>query len=263
MITLLNKEHWGKEEILAEMYNDEFYYKHLGKHALSSSSLRTILESPNRYLEDLKKPRKETEPLVMGRLVHECFLEPEKFYSKIYVEAAKINSPEYVKAEKEHGKGNVFKVKQRNIVEWIVQKLHNNEKIMSIRNDAEVEVPAIKMHKGIAIRGKADIIKGDTIYDLKTTITDLENFAKWEVDKKNYDLQAYIYTRLFDLKKFTFIVINKTTRDIGIITVPEEVINRGGVKFNLAIQAYVDIFADGLEQAEYKLDQYLYEAEAK
>ena len=26
MITLLNNEHWGKEEILTQMHDDEFYY---------------------------------------------------------------------------------------------------------------------------------------------------------------------------------------------------------------------------------------------
>lgn len=263
MIKLLNGEAYGKEEILTLMEKDEFYYGHLGKHALSSSSLRTILESPNRYLEDLKKPRKETEALKMGKLIHECFLEADKFYAKTYVDADRVNQKNFLEAVEKHGKENVFKVKDRNITEWIVQKLHNNEKVMRIRNGAEVEVPAIKMHEGIAIRGKADIIQGDTIYDLKTTISDLENFAKWEVDKKNYDLQAYIYTRLFDLKNFTFIVINKTTRDIGLITVPDEVLTRGGVKFNLAIEAYKDIFSNGIEEAEYKLDQYIYEAEAR
>jgi len=263
MIKLLNGETYGKEEILSLMQQDSFYYGHLGKHALSSSSLRTILESPNKYLEELKKPRKESEALKMGKLIHECFLESDKFYAKTFIEADRVNQKNFVDAVNQYGKENVFKVKDRNITEWIVQKLHNNEKVMRIRNGAEVEVPAIKMHEGIAIRGKADIIQGDTIYDLKTTISDLENFAKWEVDKKNYDLQAYIYTRLFDLKKFTFIVINKTTRDIGIITVPDDVLTRGGVKFNLAIEAYKDIFSNGLEEAEYKLDQYIYEAEAR
>ena len=35
MIKLLNGETWGKEEILTQMYDDNFYYGHLGKHALS------------------------------------------------------------------------------------------------------------------------------------------------------------------------------------------------------------------------------------
>lgn len=263
MVKLLNGEAYGKEEILTLMADDNFYYGHLGKHALSSSSLRSILDSPNRYLEDLKKPRKESEALIIGKLVHECFLEPDKFYAKQYIDTDRTNSKIFLEAVEQHGEGNVYKTKTRNICEWIVQKLHNNEKIMSIRNNAEVEVPGIKMYNGIAIRGKADIIKGDTIYDLKTTIADLENFAKWDVDKKNYDLQAYIYTRLFNLNKFAFIAINKVTRDIGLITVPEEVLARGEVKFNLAIKAYNDIFANGLEEAEYKLDQYLFEAEAR
>ena len=54
MITLLNGETWGKEEILAQMHDDTFYYGHLGQHALSSSSLKTILKSPKTYRNVLK-----------------------------------------------------------------------------------------------------------------------------------------------------------------------------------------------------------------
>ena len=44
MITLLNGETYNKDEIITLAHDDEFYYGHLGQHALSSSSLKTLLK---------------------------------------------------------------------------------------------------------------------------------------------------------------------------------------------------------------------------
>jgi hypothetical protein len=44
MITLLNGEEWQEADILKRMDDDSFYYGHLGKHALSSSSLKKLLQ---------------------------------------------------------------------------------------------------------------------------------------------------------------------------------------------------------------------------
>ena len=52
-----------KEEIIEKMYDDDFYYGYLGKQALSSSSLKKLLSSPNEYLRSL-----EEEDATRGRL---------------------------------------------------------------------------------------------------------------------------------------------------------------------------------------------------
>ena len=54
MITLLNGETYLKEEIIGMSHSDDFYYGHLGQHALSSSSLKTLLKSPKTYRNVLK-----------------------------------------------------------------------------------------------------------------------------------------------------------------------------------------------------------------
>jgi hypothetical protein len=46
MIQLLNGEKWDKQELLAKMDDDSFYYGHLGKHALSSSSIKLLQSRP-------------------------------------------------------------------------------------------------------------------------------------------------------------------------------------------------------------------------
>jgi hypothetical protein len=69
MITLLNGDAWGKDEILTQMVLDEFYYGHLGKYALSQSSLKTILNNPLDYLKMLKgKETKSSDALIMATL---------------------------------------------------------------------------------------------------------------------------------------------------------------------------------------------------
>jgi hypothetical protein len=48
-IQLLDGERFRKEELLELMKDDEFYYGYLGKAALSSSSIKLLLDSPKKY----------------------------------------------------------------------------------------------------------------------------------------------------------------------------------------------------------------------
>ena len=48
-IQLLNGERFRHDEILELMKDDEFYYGYLGKAALSSSSIKLLLDSPKKY----------------------------------------------------------------------------------------------------------------------------------------------------------------------------------------------------------------------
>jgi len=51
---------WDKQELIDNMYNDEFYYGYLGKQALSSSSLKMVLSSPKTYKYVTKYGQSET-----------------------------------------------------------------------------------------------------------------------------------------------------------------------------------------------------------
>ena len=268
MITLLNGESYLEGEIVTMAASDEFYYNYLGKHALSSSILRNVYDDMNQQLEYMKRDAngtgKDSEALMLGKLAHWCWLEPDVFYSKTFVDAPRINSPEYVAAIKEHGSENVFKDKHRGIVEWWCRKLDNNEIVRKIRMGADVEIAAVKMIQGFPVRGKADMIKGDTIYDLKTGIVSPKDF-EWKINAMHYDLKAWIYMQLFpEIKHFKFIYINKKNRALGFIGISEEAIERGGRKFKMAVDMYMDNFhGKELDEIEYSLDQYIYVGEAR
>jgi len=250
MITLLNGEHWGKEEILTQMYDDEFYYNFLGKNALSSSSLKTLLKSPKTYRNILNygDPNSDSPALAAGKLVHWMILESHKIDKLHFVDATTKNTKIYKEAKAKYGE--VFLTKEKNAAERLTDAVLRNEAALKLLNNSEFEVPAIDMIEGLAFRGKADIIQGDTIIDLKTT-AELNTF-KYSADKYGYDLQAWLYLKLFDKKKFTFLVIDKASTDLGIFETTEEFLARGENKFKQAVDNYKYFF-----EQDNDLDQYV------
>tara|TARA_R100001369_G_scaffold31804_1_gene56341 strand:- start:1533 stop:2300 length:768 start_codon:yes stop_codon:yes gene_type:complete len=250
MITLLNGEHWAKEEILAHMYEDDFYYNKLGKHALSSSSLKMILKSPKTYRNVTKygDPNSDSPALAAGKLAHWMLLEPQKMDDVWVVEASSKNTKIYKDAKEE--KGEVFLRKEVNAAERLTDAVLRNEAALQLLSNSEFEVPEIAMLEGLPFRGKADIIQGDTIIDYKTT-ADLSSFQH-ACYKYSYELQAYMYLRLFNKKKFTFLVIDKASTDIGIFETTDEFIAKGKEKFDRAVSDYKYFFEEDND-----LDQYV------
>ena len=250
MITLLNGEHWGKEEILTQMYDDDFYYNFLGKNALSSSSLKTLLKSPKTYRNILNygDPNSDSPALAAGKLVHWMVLESHKIDKLHFVDVTTKNTKVYKEAKAKYGE--VFLTKEKNAAERLTDAVLRNEAALKLLNNSEFEVPQVQMLEGLPFRGKCDIIQGDTIIDLKTS-QDLNSF-KYSCDKFSYDLQAWLYLKLFDKKKFTFLVIDKASTDIGIFETTDEFLARGENKFKQAVDNYKYFF-----EQDNDLDQYV------
>ena len=257
MITLLNGEHWGKEEILVQMESDDFYFGHLGKYALSQSSLKTILSNPYEHIKTLKgKKEKKSDALMMGNLVHWGYLEPHKFYELNFVEAERVTDKNYKLALQEFGEDNVYKAKFGRIAESYVDALNRCDKLNDIKKRCELEVPAIKMFFGdLPIRGKADLLSETTIFDLKTTRVNPSEFNKWKIISLGYDLQAFIYCQLFEVDYFSFIPINKENHSKGIVHCGTEILESGEDKFYKAIEKYRKYFHNKtVEESQYILD---------
>ena len=249
MITTFDNKQWNKEEILSNMYDDSFYYGYLGQNALSSSSIKTLLSSPKTYYFTTKYGSGETQALRDGKLFHTMILEPEKLDDIIFVEAATKASKEY-KLAKETGK-EVYTNTEKKAAERLCDALLRNEAVKEYLIKAEYEVPQIAMIDGIPIRAKADILKGNTIIDLKTT-TGIKDF-RYSADKYSYDLQAWLYREMFGVDNFVFVVIDKGSLDIAIFECSEEFYERGKQKFEQGISNFKYFFqTDGVD-----LDQYV------
>ena len=249
MIKTFDNKQWNKEEILANMYDDSFYYGYLGQNALSSSSIKTLLSSPKTYYFTTKYGSGETQALRDGKLFHTMILEPEKLNDIIFVEAATKASKEY-KLAKETGK-EVYTNTEKKAAERLCDALLRNEAVKEYLIKAEYEVPQIAMIDGIPIRAKADILKGNTIIDLKTT-TGIKDF-RYSADKYSYDLQAWLYREMFGVENFVFVVIDKGSLDIAIFECSDEFYEKGKQKFEQGISNFKYFFqTDGVD-----LDQYV------
>ena len=158
-------------------------------------------------------------------------LEPEKLNDVVFVEAATKAAKEY-KLAKESGK-EVYTQTEKKAAERLTDALLKNEAVKEYLIKAEFEVPQIAMFDDIPVRAKADIIKGNTIIDLKTT-TGIKDF-RYSADKYSYDLQAWLYREMFGVENFVFVVIDKGSLDIGIFECSDEFYQRGKEKFEQGI----------------------------
>ena len=254
-ITTLDGKFWNKQELLDNMMEDDFYYGYLGSNVLSSSSCSKLLDSPKKYQDSLSQRSGEVQALRDGWLFHCKILEPEKWKDLHFVDVASKNSKVYKEALATHDK--VYTMKEKWNAEDLSEVVLGNSKCGDMLRRARTEVPAVGEIFDIPFRAKADILGGDYIVDLKTTSGDLHKF-KWSADKWNYDMQMYIYCTLFDIsyKNFTFVVVDKFSKALGIFECSKGFYESGKHKTLQAVRIYKDFF---IEKKKPVKEFYLYD----
>tara|TARA_Y100001972_G_C7535217_1_gene269564 strand:- start:222 stop:701 length:480 start_codon:yes stop_codon:yes gene_type:complete len=127
-------------------------------------------------------------------------------------------------------------------IELMKDKMTSNDVCNGLINstNVEYEVPAISKLFKYVWKGKADIVNHDDelVVDIKTT-ADINKF-KSSAYRYNYDSQAYIYRKLFGYD-MVFIVIDKTTHQLGIFDCSDDFYRSGEDKVLRAEDAY-DLF---------------------
>ena len=255
---LLNHKEYDHKELIDNMYDDEFYYNHLNlDKALSYSSLKWLLKSPKWFAFMKKKGMSESQALRDGKIVHTEILEPQKYDQFTFVDVSSKNTKKWKLAVETHGKDFTYTMKEKYMNSRISSAFLQNDRCVSFLKGAEVEVPAIEMVQGLPVRGKADILKaGEYIADVKTTMDgvkditlkngEVTNQFKFTIQKYDYDLQAYLYTQLYDVPDFYWLVIDKTTTDIGVFKASEATLESGKLKLDAAVALYNAFFVDEL-----------------
>jgi hypothetical protein len=228
----------NKDTILKRLTHDKQYYGKFGKQFLSNSDISTLLSNPL----GLGKDDKSSSAILIGSYFHTALLEPDKLKNFKVIAAASRNTKVY--KDKSEGKLCLLQSEVNNI-ELMIDKI-NNTKICEdlIRGDEiNYEVPNIVEIEGNMWKGKADVVnhKEDLVIDLKTT-ADINKFRN-SAFRYNYDSQAYIYKELFGYD-FIFIVIDKTTKQIGIFECSEEFLNSGYIKVKKACEIYNLFYKD-------------------
>ena len=225
----------NKKQILQRLQNDNDYYGEFGNKFLSNSHISRLLKDPLRAFE----PSKPSPAFLVGGYFHTCILEPDKLDKYKVVKSTTRNT----KAYKDVAGGELCLLQHEvDTIELMRDKVIQNDicKDLIQSSQCEYEQPGIINMFGNDWKGKADIINHDEklVIDLKTT-ADIEKF-KWSATKYNYDSQAYIYSKLFGYEML-FIVIDKTTHQIGMFDCSPQFYERGEEKVRRASEAY-DLF---------------------
>ena len=225
----------NKEKILQKLCNDEDYYGEFGNQFLSNSHVGKLLKDPLRAFE----PSKPSPAFLVGGYFHTCILEPDKLDKYKVVKSTTRNTKVY----KDVAGGELCLLQHEvDTIELMREKVMANDicKDLIINSQTEYEKPMIIDMFGNNWKGKADIVNHEEklVIDLKTT-ADIDKF-QWSASKFNYDSQAYIYSKLFGYEML-FIVIDKTTHQIGMFDCSPQFYERGEEKVRKASEAY-DLF---------------------
>ena len=227
-----------EKQILKKLKNDEDYYGEFGNQFLSNSHVGRLLKDPLNVF----KPSKPSPAFLIGGYFHTCILEPDKLKKYKVVKSTTRNTKQY----KDVAGGELCLLQQEvDMIELMRDKVMANDICADLimGTDGKLndyEVPMITELFGQTWKGKADIVNHNEklIIDLKTT-ADINKF-QYSANKFNYDSQAYIYSKLFGYE-FLFIVIDKSTHQIGMFDCSSKFYERGEDKVRRASEAY-DLF---------------------
>ena len=227
-----------KKQILKKLRNDEDYYGDFGNQFLSNSHIGKLLKDPLNVF----KPMKSIPAFLIGGYFHTCILEPDKIDKYKVVKSTTRNTKQY----KDVAGGELCLLEHEvDMIELMREKVMTNDICADLimGTDGKLndfEVPMITELFGNKWKGKADIVNHNEklVIDLKTT-ADIEKF-QWSANKYNYDSQAYIYSKLFGYEML-FIVIDKSTHQIGMFDCSPQFYERGEDKVRKASEAY-DLF---------------------
>lgn len=248
LIELLDGSTWDLETLKSKMHDDEFYYGAMSKNVLSSSACKLLLTSPKTYHYVTKYGSQDSDAFSVGRLVHLMTLEPHRVEEYEVIEVQSKNAKAWQEAK---GQRNICTRKEFDEAQRIADALLRNENVLDLIQGCEFEKPAVGIIGGLPFRGKADIYADNFLADLKTT-TDLRAFP-YSAKKYGYDVQAFIYTRLFGvpIDRFYFIAIDKGSLDIGIYSISPEFVEEGERKTMEAIELYKQFFMLGEDLDSY------------
>jgi len=217
---------------IEKLRKDENYYGKFGKQYLSNSDISTLMTNPLA----LGTSMKPSAAFLVGGYFHTAILEPDKLKKYKIVESSTRNT----KAYKEISGGELCLLqKEVDQIDLMTDKLMENDICRGLIRGSKVdyEQPAITELEGLKWKGKADIVNHEEglIIDLKTT-GDITRFRS-SAYRYNYDSQAYIYSKLFGYEML-FIVMDKTTHQIGIFDCSPDFYQRGADKVQQAAEQY-------------------------
>jgi len=227
------------KDIIKLLQDDREYYDGVGKNYLSNSNIGDLLKNPKNF----NKKQEDNKNFLVGRYFHQLILEPEKAAATPHIDLATRRGKAYDSFLEQNNITIGLLTKEKIMLENLVESMLNVDDFRALIQEEGVqyEVPMVKEIHGEMWKGKADIVGSEHLIDIKTS-SSIEKF-RWSVRDYNYDSQAYIYQQLFN-KPLVFLVIDKTSRMMGMYPVSDESLARGEEKVIKAVEQYRKFYGE-------------------
>jgi len=225
--------------------------KAVGKPHLSYSSLKYALGDMRLWEMYMKgQLKKESEALYFGSLYDMLLFEPEKAHEQYFV----LDDADIVA-----NIGGKYPRSTKRYKEWkSEQKEKNANKELASQEDwkrAHEMIERLKMSglydkrfaggkyqvefnvdiDGVPLKGFLDCLQDDSIIDSKSSRS-IDKF-RYDVRSFSYDIQAYIYTKVFDIKDFYWVVQEKAYPFYPAdVKCSDETLFSGEMKFHQALE---------------------------
>jgi hypothetical protein len=226
----------------------------VGKPHLSYSSLKYALGDMRLWEMYMRgQLKKESDALYFGSLYDLLLFEPEKFADTYYT----LDDSDIVASI-----GGKYPRSTKRYKEWKAeasQTAENANKLLAPEEDVKKAKEMIQRLKdcglydkrfaggkyqvefnvdldGVPLKGFLDCLQeGDYIVDSKSSRS-IEKF-RYDVNSFSYDIQAYVYTKVFDLRDFYWVVQEKAYPFYPAdVKCSEETLFRGEMKFHQALE---------------------------
>jgi len=202
-----------------DLPNEEYH----ASPGISKSQLDVFARSPHHYYWQYKSgvapPRRESDAMRQGTIIHAAILEPERF-SKEYVvgelrDKRSKKWKDFVEECANDGKCALTQIEFERAMRCQTSVMKNSYAAAAL-SDGEAEVSAFTEEPeadGMQVRSRFDWLTQGAIVDLKTTVDAGPAFAQ-SIRKFRYHLQAAMYTRVGELCgitncAFVFVVVER------------------------------------------------------
>ena len=227
--------------------SDEAYYS--DRSYLSNSSLKMLRESPTKF--DLWRRGLWQQPdspvFELGKAVHSLVL--EGIDNAVTFDGRRDMRTEKYQMFLQENQGK-FILSQSDYNDYLgmCERLQNNKDVRELINDGIAESPITGEIFGHKFKAKADYLvcnfSDDYIVDLKTYGKSLDEFAKssrWML----YNQQAALYTQLFGIQRFVFVVVEKSwPYEVGVFECTSDFIDSGMRELSKSIELYEKYFVE-------------------
>lgn len=215
--------------------------------ALSASLAKQLIKSAAHAKWYLDNKSKTTPAMAFGTAVHAAILEPHR--NDVFVVKRHSWTTKEGKEEREQLEETGLPILKQEDVDTIYRIRDAVLSVPVVRDALEVGAKEVGRYwegRGVPCKGKADLVAGDTVFDIKTTTDATPRGFLSSVYKYQYGIQARHYLDGFDAADFIFVAVEtEPPHAVGLYRLSDTLLIRASHDLDVCARRYADAMKTG------------------